>query len=239
MKRKSNQEIEECYFNQFQKHYSLPPGEINFSDRPDVILSGERKIGIEITNFFLRSGNLPESEQVQAKLRKRIVSESQKIYLSGSSKKMEISLGFDMDCPIGDRKEQLRLIKDIVQLARQIEGIREGEVERSRYGHIRELSFVYINFEEYHDPKWQIVQTYSLPMMATERLKEIIENKETEAINYQKCDAYWLLCVIDFINRAQDQQIDSAGIAGISLKIFEKVIIYKTVFGEVVEIDNH
>jgi hypothetical protein len=75
--------------------------------------------------------------------------------------------------------------------------------------------------------------------MATERLKEIIENKETEAINYQKCDAYWLLCVIDFINRAQDQQIDSAGIAGISLKIFEKVIIYKTVFGEVVEIDNH
>ena len=51
-------------------------GEIAYGDKPDVIVEGGRKVGIEITNFYLDMGNLTESEQVQSKRRKAVLSEA-------------------------------------------------------------------------------------------------------------------------------------------------------------------
>ena len=52
MLKKSNKEIEQYYFEMFSRDYPLPIGTIEYGDKPDVILTGVRKIGIEITNFF-------------------------------------------------------------------------------------------------------------------------------------------------------------------------------------------
>jgi hypothetical protein len=49
MPQKSNKEIEKYYFEMFRRDYPLPIGSIDYGDKPDVILNGERKIGIEIT----------------------------------------------------------------------------------------------------------------------------------------------------------------------------------------------
>ncbi len=47
----SNQKKEEYYFELFQKGYSLPSGEIEYGDKPDVIINGPHKIGIEISRI--------------------------------------------------------------------------------------------------------------------------------------------------------------------------------------------
>jgi hypothetical protein len=48
---------ERNYFEMFRRDFPLPKGKIEYGDRPDVILRGDRTIGIEITNFYLKPGH--------------------------------------------------------------------------------------------------------------------------------------------------------------------------------------
>ncbi len=50
-----------------------------------------------------------------------------------------------------------------------------------------------------------------------------------------RCDKYWLVVVVDFIDRAQDQEIRIDGFEKIDSTVFEKVIVYKTLFPHVLE----
>ena len=71
--------------------------------------------------------------------------------------------------------------------------------------------------------------------MSMENLRAIVSTKEAQSEFYQRCDAYLLVVVVDFIDRAQDQEIQIEGFEKIDSTVFEKVIIYKTHFGHVFE----
>jgi len=232
MAKKSKQEIEQYYFEMFRRDYQLPEGTVTYEDKPDVILKGKRKIGIEITNFFLESGVLPESEQVQRKRREAVISESHKIYLANSGKKIELSFSFEKLSPIRNKK---KLTNKIYALAKKIDGFESGEVRRDFYKDIPELSFVYLNAKEYTNPKWRISQCYSGQFMSMEKLHTIVKTKEAKSKYYQYCDAYWLVVVVDFIDSAQDQEIQINNFEKIASTVFEKVIVYRTFFGHVLE----
>ncbi len=232
MAKRSNQEIEKYYFGMFRRDYQLPEGMIVHGDKPDVILEGKRKIGIEITNFFLESGALSESEQVQRKAREAVVSEAQKIYLANGGKSIELSFSFDKLSPIRDKR---KLTKEIAAVAKNIDGLKTGEIRKDSFKNIPELSLVYLNAKEYEDPKWRVVQCYSGQLMSVEKLRTIVSTKEAQSKFYEQCDAYWLIVVVDFIDRAQDQEIQINGIEKIDSSVFEKVIVYKTHFGHVLE----
>jgi hypothetical protein len=232
MNRITNRDIERHYFEKFCKDYPLPPGTILYRDSPDVIIEGERQIGIEITNFYLEKGSLPDSEQVQSKLREQVVSEAQRIYQTGSGNKFEISFGFDKGKPIQDHR---KLVKKLVCLAKQIEKCKTGEIRRDFFKGISELAFVYLNTKEYEDVRWRLVQVYNVPIMSRDRLVEIVRDKEKRARKYQKCDAYWLLVVVDCINPAQDQEIQIDSIDKLQTEVFEKVIVYKTLSNHIIE----
>src|ERR1700760_3176126 len=102
MARASNHERERHYFRQFSKAYALPEGRIAYGNKPDIILHDTSigKIGIEITNFFVKSGNLLESEQRQRPLREKVVSTAHRLYLAGGGNKIELTFGFDESTPI-------------------------------------------------------------------------------------------------------------------------------------------
>ena len=102
----------------FRKDYPLPYGTVTYGDSPDVIIDGERKIGIEITNFFHNSGTLLESEQIQDRLREKVVSEAKHLYQKGNGGMFELSFGFDKSFPIKDQKT---LINQLTQLATKIQ----------------------------------------------------------------------------------------------------------------------
>lgn len=232
MGKRSNQEIEKYYFGMFRKDYPLPFGTVIHGDSPDVVIDGERKIGIEITNFFHKHGSLPESEQIQSSWREKVVSGAQRLYEKQNGGKFEISFGFDKSHPIRDQKS---LIDQLIHLATQIQNCETGQIGKEYFKQIPELSFVYLNNQEYEDTKWRIFQVHGVPMLAMKRLLDIVRDKEHRSQKYKKCDAYWLLVVVDFMNPAQDQEIQVDNLEKVETDAFERVIVYKTLFGHVLE----
>ena len=72
--------------------------------------------------------------------------------------------------------------------------------------------------------------------MSIARLNEIISEKEAKAQRYAPCDVYWLLIVVDFIDAAQEQEIRIDGLT-VRSDMFQKIIIYKTGFEHIVELE--
>lgn len=233
MPRKSNQEIEEHYFEMFRRCYQLPEGAVVHGDKPDVVLMGLRKVGIEITNFYLEDGALPESEQVQRRRREEIVSQAQEIYMSDGGRRVEVWFSFDKSCPIQKGRP---IAKEIAASIKNLEGCSSGLIERSVFRHIPELWFVYLNAKEYDDASWRVNQCYDGRMMSGAGLRKIVEAKETRAKFYKPCDAYWLLVVVDTMDPAQDQEIQVDDLEKISSSVFEKIIVYNPLFGHVLEV---
>lgn len=166
---------------------------------------------------------------------------SEKMFLKKLSKNtwatggglIEISFSFNKDQPILN-KEKEKLISKIVDLAHRIDAFQTGGISKRLLEDIPELSFVYLNSNLYSDPKWKTCQLYDGQIMSVPRLEEILREKEKKAKNYSKCDAYWLLVVIDFINPAMDQEIPDEGVE-LRSDVYEKIIVYKTAFEHVLE----
>jgi len=227
-----NKEIEEYYFEMFRRDYALPDGAVEYGDKPDVILRGARTVGIEITNFFLEEGSHPGSEQVQRRAREAVVAKAQHIYQSCGRGKFELTFGFDRAVPIRDQNS---LAGKIVAMAAQVQSLGTGKLRRDVFQHIPELSFAYLNATEYDDARWRIAQLYDGVIMSQDQLQVIVRAKEDKSREYRPCDAYWLLVVVDFIDRAQDQEIPAEGLKNTTSQVFEKIIVYKTCFGYVAE----
>jgi hypothetical protein len=204
---------------------------VSYGDKPDVIIAGERKMGIEVTTFYPESGELKESEQRQIKLREDVLDKAQQKYLAKGGKSVELVFIFTNNHPIKNKKT---LINKIVDLVQKIENYPTGQIAKDNFSDIPEISFLYINKELSNDHRWMLFYSGTVPTMSISRLVEIIKEKERKVKKYRKCDAYWLLVVIDFINPAMDQEIQ---IEGVELKsdIFENIILYKTGFEEIVE----
>ena len=73
--------------------------------------------------------------------------------------------------------------------------------------------------------------------MSMERLQSIVNNKEECSKAYQACDAYWLIVIVDSFDRAQDQEILLDNSERIVSEIFEKIIVYKTYLGQILEVN--
>jgi hypothetical protein len=229
----TNTDIEKHYFEMFRKHHAIPAGRIEYGDKPDVIIHGHTSIGIEITNFFLEDGAVPTSEQVQKKARHEVVSKAHLLYQANSCGKFELTFGFDRAAPIRYRNS---LASDIAQLPARIDLRETGQLDRNLFKHIPELEYLYLNAREYDDAKWRVIHSYDgEPTMSLDRLREIVRAKEAKSRHYRPCDAYWLLIVVDFMDRAQDQEIFVAGIETVHSTVFKNIIVYKTLFGHLVE----
>ncbi|MGH8562646.1 MAG: hypothetical protein ACREXW_00620 [Gammaproteobacteria bacterium] len=227
----SNQEIERYYFERFRGAYALPEGEVKHGDKPDVIIEGQRKIGIEVTRFFLQDGAIADNEQKQDKIRQDVLQEAQRQFVDQGGKPIEISVGFNLEKPIGQTN---KFVKKLVELAKRVEALDAGTVFRHVYKDLPELDYLYVNTKLYSDPKWRAYNVYTVPMMSIQRLSDIIRTKENKVKEYTNCDAYWLLIVVDFWDPAQDQEIRVEDF-GLSSDVFGRIIIYKTAFDHIVE----
>jgi hypothetical protein len=228
MARLSNEETEQYYFEDFRKVYRLPDGCVIHGDKPDVIIHGSRRVGIEMTNFFIQDGSLSESEQRQSRYRTDIVAAAQRLYRAGGGKNdIGLQIGFSGDLITLARKRKIP--NEIVGLARSIGSRKNGDIEHRLFRATPELSSVYL--VKYENAQWQVSQVQTVGFTSKDRLEAIVRGKEAKANEYQPCDAYWLLIVIDWNDPAQDQEIR---LDRIESNIFEKIIIYKTVLEQVV-----
>ncbi len=224
---------ERYYFEQFRRVYPIPDGCVVYGDKPDVIIDGRKRIGIEITNFFLQPGDHTESEQRQSRYRAEIIAQAQKLYLAEGGKSIELTFSFDKAHPIG-RSRKRAIAKELAAVTRRIDGRQSGGIEKSLFLEVPEVTSVYLNAREYPDAKWRLMQAHSVGLTSKNALETIIRTNETKASEYRQCDAYWLLIVVEAMDAAQEQEarIDDADIAS---DVFEKIIVFHT-FGHIIEV---
>jgi hypothetical protein len=231
--RLSNHEIERHYFEKFRAVYSLPSGDIDYGDKPDIILKGTRTIGIEVTRFYLASGNDFDSEQRQKPLRDVIVKEAQKLYQGANGRGIELWIGFDPTMPItSDRKKALPM--EIADLAKRMDRKNINELFQPLLPKPPEINAVYFTGDDYTDPHWRVFQGSSLTHMSVDALEEIVRSKEIKANQYKPCDSYWLLVVVDWMDSAQEQEIRVDNL-NIRSDIFERIFVYKPGYDHIVE----
>jgi hypothetical protein len=231
---KTNRNIERHYFEQFRAAYRLPNGTVEYADRPDVLLESERTIGIELTRFYLQPGGSSGSEQQQKPRRERVVLEAQEIHRRAGGKKFELTVTFNPDKPITSARSK-SLAKELAALAAGVAGYASGPISTDLLEGTPEVSSIYLNAKEYDDAKWSVCQVYSLDLMSAVGLEEIVREKESKAAEYLPCDAYWLLIIVDWRDNAQDQEITAKGVK-IASDIFERIIIYKPGFEDIVDV---
>jgi hypothetical protein len=230
--RKSNSEVERYYFERFRAVYPVPGGTPVYGDKPDVIMEGERKLGVEITNFFLKSGALPESEQRQRQPRADVVSQAHALYRAGGGKGIELTISFDLAHPITPMRKK-KLPCELVALAARIDTQPSGEVDRHLLLTMPEILSVYLNAREYSDAKWRVIGIYKLGFMSAAGLEAIIREKELKAAEYKQCDAYWLLIIVEGMDSAQEQEIRVDGLR-IASDVFERIIVYRLGFEHII-----
>ena len=139
--RLSQQAKERHYFELFRESYTLPEGKVDYGDKPDVTITGSRKLGIEITNFYHEDGSLVGSEQRQASRRTSVASLAQALYLKNGGKNIELKLSFDKSHPIEDDES---VAENVAELTSRIEHRKTGMVPRYEFEHIPELDSVYV-----------------------------------------------------------------------------------------------
>ena len=76
------------------------------------------------------------------------------------------------------------------------------------------------------------------PAFRPKRLKKIIQEKEHKAKEYQSAHAYWLLIVIDYMDRGQEQYILQDQLERIPSNVFEKIFLYKTGYEQIIEVQQ-
>jgi hypothetical protein len=225
------QEAERRVLNAFKQAYSkFPEGTVKHGDRPDTIVFGPRKIGIELTGFDLVDGSDPDGERQQSVRRNGVVKDAQRLYNSNGGKPVELTFGFDRI----SQQRRKALPSELAAFATRIEDKVSETIILEFDDAPQEVKFAW-NAGRYQNPIWQAKQVYRVGLMDKDRLEIIIREKETKAGSYEPCDAYWLLIFVNFFNPAQEQdvRIDDPYVRSTA---FEKIFVFKSVFNHIREV---
>lgn len=228
------QEEEWLAFQAFQKDYPLPSGTVERSDKPDVVIHGDRKLGIEITSLHIADGRDAASEQRQVKPREHTVALAQEIHNKAGGRPIELVIGFDPGCPITDARAMAHAIAEV---AAYVQRGAPGQVDQLTYEHLGCVDFMYLS-GEYANPRWKVQQGYYVPMLRVDRVKEIVSEKVEKAREYRPCDALWLVITVDFWDPAQDQDIEWPEGERIVCGPYDRVFLHKAAYRHVVEVQR-
>jgi hypothetical protein len=226
------QEEEWNAFQSFQSDYSLPDGTIEHSDKPDLMIHGDRTLGIELTSLYIVDGRDAKSEQRQTKPRERVVARAQELHVEAGGRPIELAIGFNPEFPITDVDG---LAHSIAEVAQYVQRGAPGQVEQPTYDHLDCINFVHFS-GEWANPRWFVQQSYSAPMLRVNRVREIIADKIDKAKGYRSCDAYWLIITMDFWSPAQDQDIEWPTGESVDHGPFEHIFLHKPAYRRVIEV---
>lgn len=231
MVRRTARDIERHYFEQFRQHYTLPEGAVEYADRPDVHIIGERHIGIEIARLFIVDGSDPASEQVQIKRRELVMSRAQELHLERGGRSIELHVDFDPMVPIVEVEGSARRLADLAEQIQDEPTRLVGELAGNAEG----LRYVSHNGIAYDDAVWRSIQVFTVPPLNINRLEAVLAEKSEKSCHYTSCDAYWLLLVVDYFDSAQDQELSFPLGYSCPASAFERVLLYKPQFAQVLE----
>jgi hypothetical protein len=233
--RPTTRDIERHYFEQFRQVYPVPDGCVEYGDKPDVLIKGEKNTGIEITRFYVEPGTALGSEQRQAPLRDAILSQAQELHLAATGKNIVLSVQFNTDVPITPARAKA-LPAQLAEFSEQLGPREYGDLERSQFQRsMPEILTIYLNPNGSDGAKWRTGQVHTDELMSPEGVEAIVRAKESQCTDYKPCDAHWLLIVADPMNPAQSQEIRVDGLK-IASDVFDRIVVYSPTFDYIVEL---
>lgn len=173
MKLTDQQILEQKYFEQFAQHYPIPCGAIEYSDKPDILIHGDIKLGIEIAHLYKVDGKNTKCEQKQIIMRREVIAQAEQLYLSSGGRKIEISIDFDPQHPIM-RNNITKIAKGLAVIAQEISSEHEGYSSYKAFELIPELRFIYHDGKEYRNSNWRHQQSFDVPTLSITRAKELV-----------------------------------------------------------------
>lgn len=231
MSRQSHKIEERSVFEKFRKAYDLPDGEPEFTDRPDVILRGAKTIGVEIALLHVGNGADPTGPQVQHARRQQVLEQAQKVHRASGGKQTDLWVDFNPEYPI---KKVQPLAQKLARIRTKLDDLPSGKVDRTLFEHVPELSDLYHNAKEYADAKWRLLRCVDVPPLNLENLRALVSKKSKKLRDYQRCDVYWLLVVVDTMNPTQDQDFQWPAGEVLETSTFDRILLYNHPFGEVI-----
>lgn len=229
----NNAAIERHLFQRFSSVFALPAGSVVYGDKPDVKVEGAWRIGIEIARLYIVPGTDPTSEQRQQGRRAKALATAQRLYLASGGKRFEWTFAFNPAYPIVDIADVAGRLKSF---AHATESMATGAISGSVRASVPELAYAYLNAVEYSDAKWRQAQPHTVPSLHHKRVRELAASKDLLLPGYVKCDQYWLLLVVDYMDPALDQEI-AWGVSEEAVTTqFDRLLIYRTLSHEVTEV---
>jgi hypothetical protein len=232
------QKIEKKYFDLFSKHYELPLGTVEHGDKPDVVILGENNqstLGIEIALLYIKDGDVKDSEQLQSVNRLKVIDSAEEIYLSRGGRKIALYVGF-CELNLIKPKRIKQIAKDLASYALEISTLSDGYLSCWPLDATPEIGYLSHDGNEYPKCRWELSQTFRTPLLSVTRVKDVVARKAAKAQQYAPCEATWLLLVVEFWDPAQDQLIYWPADESVGETPFDRILIYKTGFTEVIEV---
>jgi len=233
-----NQKNEKKYFDLFRKHYELPQGTIEFSDKPDVLILGEHKqrtLGIEIAHLYIKDGDAQDSEQKQSVNRFKVIDSAEEIYLSRGGRKIELYVGFCDLNPIKPKRIK-QIAEDLASHALEIAQLSDRYLSWGALDDTPEIGYLSCDGNEYPKSRWELSQSFNTPLLSVPRVKKLVAQKAAKSKHYVPCEANWLLLVVEFWDHAQDQFVYWPADESVGQTPFDRILIYKTSSTEVIEV---
>ncbi len=217
---------------------SFPEGILCFDDNPDVLIKTPQGfLGVEHTRLYRTL--LKEQESLE----QRIVDRAKEIYESSGGAPLYITVMFD---------SKIRLsVRDIESIAASLKGIvcryipNVGEpfvLEGWRFGSEGCSPSVRTIFIDRPDNScemfWGVGRGGAVPDLASEQIRERIEDKEAKLGNYlSRCSKIWLLIVEDGFGPSSYFVISDEVKKQIYESSFDRIFLFRNFSREVIELN--
>jgi hypothetical protein len=172
----TKKEKERLWLEHFRRAYqgNFPPGIVEYHENPDVlVIDPGRTVGIEITEFHLIDGGLPQSEPQQALRRSGVVEEAQRLYLAEGGKTIELTFSFRYIS--ADRRKELPA--ELAAFAKRMEYNVSETIWLEGNAAPEEVTFAW-NAGVYQNATWKVRQCNKGSLTSKDKLVEIIGSKE-------------------------------------------------------------
>lgn len=231
--------IEDSIFKKFKKSYNkFPQGKIEHIDKPDFIIHGDKKIGIEITQIFkdqeLEKGSLLKSvEEITKKVSEEI------IHLLRKKKKPNCYITIHLN------KNYFPPQLNPKEIARNCFNDIDKKMNTRRKNYILEINNdgqlpnIVESYDIIFDEKikdFEYIESASTVggIINNNKLQFILDKKEDAKKEFIKCDKYWL--VIKSGEFSADYFPSIQIIPGELKTSFDKIFILKYLENEIIEV---
>jgi hypothetical protein len=201
----SKKEIERWHLSRFEESYpDFPSGEVHPGERPDFrIVSGERTIGVELTQVFHANEEGKRPLQEIERLRAAVTERAEALFAEAGGPPLDVLVFFSPHAKLG-KPNQSQIAERLAALvSRNIPPPGTSYEEEfdwvNRDWFPEELSYVRVARFDHRDwSLWQPASAGYVPDVTPELIQAAIERKAPDVEAHRaSCDEAWLLIIAD------------------------------------------